>query len=152
MSWFFDPSLSHQSPQFKRTSSFPKFHLPPPPFWASSFNVFHQYYALLSLWSWYGFIPWVPVRLNNRKQISEWCYHIFYIICSLNFFATFQQNFCCYKDHHKHWYNNSKNIHYKPVWVHCYLIWWHPEMKIKYKDWSLTIDSFTFAFYSYPLQ
>ena len=87
------------------------------------------------------------IRLNNRKQISEWCYHIFYIICSLNFIATFQQNFRCYNDHHKHWYNNSKNIHYQPVWVQCNLIWRHPEMKIKLKNQILTIHSFTFGFY-----
>ena len=90
------------------------------------------------------------IRLDNKKQISEWCYHLFYIICSLNFFATFQQNFCCYNDHHEHWYNNSKNIHYQPVWVHCYLIWRHPEMTIKYKNWILTIDSFIFPFIYLP--
>ena len=28
-------------------------------------------------------------RLDSRNQISEGCYYIFYIICPLNFFATF---------------------------------------------------------------
>ena len=90
------------------------------------------------------------IRLNNRKQISEWCYYIFYIICSLNFFATFQQDFHCYNDQHKHWYNNSKSIHYQPVWVQSYLIWWHSEMKIKYTTRILTIDSFTIDFMYLP--
>ena len=139
MSPLFPGFLTRPSPinllNLKERHHFPNFTCPRPHF------EHHHHHSMsfinIMLYYLYGHgmdsFP-VPVRLNNRKQISEWCYHIFYIICSLNFFATFQQNFCCYNDHHKHWYNNSKNVHYQPVWVHCYMIWWHPEMKIKYKN------------------